>query len=214
MAIHRVVKDMEHLDHVLSSDIGRQLLQQLPSDALAALLSSDRLAVASENSVIAAIDVWLSGPLPWICWALKELPDLKLIQQYYREELEHLVNQDGGRQQQLAFSYLPCLLHWNSAAGAAQGLVPIDIQDIVKGTNVLSAAGISCCGRREKGLVDFAEAPGEAQVVDEPQQATAAAATASAAAGMCLQGWQPALWSGLAPGGALYWYAGLRQLLD
>lgn len=54
---------MEHLDHVLSSDIGRQLLQQLPPDALAALLSSDRLAVASENSIIAAIDVWLSGPV-------------------------------------------------------------------------------------------------------------------------------------------------------
>jgi hypothetical protein len=52
---------MEHLDQVLSSDIGRHLLQQLPPDALVALLSSDKLAVACENSVIAAIDVWLSG---------------------------------------------------------------------------------------------------------------------------------------------------------
>jgi hypothetical protein len=39
------------------------MLQQMPPDALVAVLSSDALAVSSENSVLAAVEVWLDGPV-------------------------------------------------------------------------------------------------------------------------------------------------------
>lgn len=39
------------------------MLQHLPPDALATLLSSDQLALVSENSTLVAIDVWLAGPV-------------------------------------------------------------------------------------------------------------------------------------------------------
>lgn len=38
------------------------MLQSLPPDALASILSCDTLAVTSENTVLAAVDVWLAGP--------------------------------------------------------------------------------------------------------------------------------------------------------
>eukprot|EP00879_Flechtneria_rotunda_P032300 GHRR01035482.1.p2 GENE.GHRR01035482.1~~GHRR01035482.1.p2 ORF type:complete len:166 (+),score=81.08 GHRR01035482.1:1575-2072(+) len=54
---------MKHLDPCLSSPLGRNILQHLPPDAFAMLLASDQLALASENSTLTAIDVWLAGPV-------------------------------------------------------------------------------------------------------------------------------------------------------
>ncbi|KAF6265020.1 hypothetical protein COO60DRAFT_1188811 [Scenedesmus sp. NREL 46B-D3] len=63
MAINRVIQDMKHLDPCLASAFGRTILQHLPPDALATLLGSDQLALLSENTTLAAIDVWLAGPV-------------------------------------------------------------------------------------------------------------------------------------------------------
>lgn len=57
------LQDMKHLDPCLASSYGRSVLQHLPADALATLLSSDQLALVSENSTLAAIDIWLAGPV-------------------------------------------------------------------------------------------------------------------------------------------------------
>jgi len=137
------------------------------------------------------------------------------------EELEHLVKRNSGSQQHPAASYMPCLLHWDQAAAAGEGLLPINIQHIAKGTNLLSATGVSCCSLDEVRPFNGTEAAVEAQRPEQLEPTpTAAAGTASVAAnvaipaGLCLQGWQPAVWSGLAPGGNLYWHVGLRQLLD
>jgi DNA-binding IclR family transcriptional regulator len=54
---------MKHLDPCLASAFGRTILQHLPPDALATLLGSDQLALLSENTTLAAIDVWLAGPV-------------------------------------------------------------------------------------------------------------------------------------------------------
>lgn len=54
---------MKHLDPCLASPFGRAILQHLPPDALATLLGSDALALLSENTTLAAIDVWLAGPV-------------------------------------------------------------------------------------------------------------------------------------------------------
>jgi hypothetical protein len=57
------LQDMKHLDPCLASAFGRAILQHLPPDALATLLGSDQLALLSENTTLAAIDVWLAGPV-------------------------------------------------------------------------------------------------------------------------------------------------------
>jgi hypothetical protein len=54
---------MKHLDPCLASAFGRSILQHLPPDALATLLGSDQLALLLENTTLAAIDVWLAGPV-------------------------------------------------------------------------------------------------------------------------------------------------------
>lgn len=51
------------LDAALAQPSGRQVLQGLPPDAMASLLGCNSLAVISENTVIAVIDLWLAGPV-------------------------------------------------------------------------------------------------------------------------------------------------------
>jgi len=51
------------LDSALLQRSGRQMLQALPAETLAAILSCDTLTVTSENTVLAAIEVWLGGPV-------------------------------------------------------------------------------------------------------------------------------------------------------
>jgi hypothetical protein len=61
--LNSYLQDMKHLDPCLASALGRTILQHLPPDALATLLGSDQLALLSENTTLAAIDVWLAGPV-------------------------------------------------------------------------------------------------------------------------------------------------------
>ena len=51
------------LDTALAQPSTRLMLQSLPPDVLTAILSSDTLLTTSENTVIAAIDLWMAGPV-------------------------------------------------------------------------------------------------------------------------------------------------------
>lgn len=63
LAVSGVKQRLGVLDDALAQPSGRQMLQCLPADVLAAILSSDTLATTSENTVLAAVDVWLAGPV-------------------------------------------------------------------------------------------------------------------------------------------------------
>jgi hypothetical protein len=60
---HIIQQGARELDAFLASPRGRHTLQAMPADAVAALLASDDLALASEDSILTAIEVWLAGPV-------------------------------------------------------------------------------------------------------------------------------------------------------
>jgi hypothetical protein len=51
------------LDTALAQPSTRLMLQSLPPDTLTAILSSDTLLTTSENTVLAAINLWMTGPV-------------------------------------------------------------------------------------------------------------------------------------------------------
>ncbi|GBF88487.1 hypothetical protein Rsub_01200 [Raphidocelis subcapitata] len=62
MALVRVVQEFGELEPALADPARAARLQQLPAEAMAALLRSPELSVWGEGAALAALDVWASGP--------------------------------------------------------------------------------------------------------------------------------------------------------
>jgi hypothetical protein len=139
---------------------------------------------------------------------------IQLVAAASQLQLQQQVGPGGNSSMQSpAVSHVPCLLLWDAVAGAARGLVPIDVVAIGSGGNVLdwyrqstAAAAVAAAGNGANAGGDNAEGVAAAA-------GRGASSSSSSEVGV-LKGWQPELWSALAPSGALYWHASLRPLMD
>lgn len=106
MAQQSLLHHFRPLERCLASLEGRRALQRLPPDAIASLLAADAVAVASENSILITLDLYLAGALA-----------AGLVSQLSPDKLQHLPgaaaayvgagSQPGSVQQLLAAVRLP-----------------------------------------------------------------------------------------------------------
>jgi hypothetical protein len=109
---------------------------------------------------------------------------------------------------------MPVRLSWSDAAGAAFGLVPLDVAGIGIGSSNL-VCGWACSPQElPAGAV-------EVEVIQAPVVADAGAgglgagaAAGAAGDGGLIEGWQPEVWSRVAYTGQLHWHSTLRLLSD
>jgi hypothetical protein len=143
---------------------------------------------------------------------------IQLVAAAGQEQLQQQVGpgSSSSSSQSPAVSHVPCLLLWDAAAGAARTLVPIDVAAIGSGENVLAwcrSNGAATAGAGAVAAIDRNQGAA-AEVVQAGGGVSNRNNIVSYGEVGVLSGWQPEVWSALAPSGALYWHASLRPLMD
>jgi hypothetical protein len=142
---------------------------------------------------------------------------IQLVAAASQEQLQQQVGAGGSSSSQSpAVSHVPCLLLWDAAAGAARALVPIDVAAIGSGDNVLGWCrqnGAAAAGAGAVAGMDLNEGE-EAEAAQAGRDVSNRSNSVSNGEVGVLSGWQPEVWSAVAPSGALYWHASLRPLMD
>jgi hypothetical protein len=117
-----------------------------------------------------------------------------------------------------ADAFAAARLAWSELAGAAYGLVPLDIACISSGSGNLVCGW--ACGPQERPAGAVQVTGGAAAAVGVAAVAAAAGGEAEAGAGdgssssSLVVGWQPELWSAVAYTGEVHWHCSLRLLSD
>jgi hypothetical protein len=143
---------------------------------------------------------------------------IQLVAAASQEQLQQQVGTGGSSSssQSPAVSHVPHLLLWDAAAGAARTLVPIDVAAIGSGENVLGWCGpngAATAGAGAAAGMDRNQGVGPEVVQAGGVVSNRSNSVSNGEVGV-LSGWQPEVWSALAPSGALYWHASLRPLMD
>lgn len=119
---------------------------------------------------------------------------------------------DGSAARGPAEGHMPVRLSWSEAAGAAYGLVPLDVKGIGSGSSNLVCGW--ACSRAElpAGAVEASQ-PAAPPAAMAGGEGAGAGAHAGSGGGLIV-GWQPEVWSRVAYTGELHWYSTLRLLSD